>query len=65
MLEQVLDTYRCLLSCRKKMPGMRLEDAFSPAAVQDIEREYEWLKNFAAIQSGAKGKEEPTGEAIG
>jgi len=28
---------------------MKLEDAFSPAAVQDIEREYDWLKKQVAL----------------
>jgi hypothetical protein len=40
----VLETYRCLISCCKNMPGMRLEDAFSDSAVKSLEREYEWLK---------------------
>ena len=43
MFDSVLETYRCILSCRKKMPGMRLEEAFNDAAVADIELEYEWL----------------------
>jgi hypothetical protein len=40
----VLETYRCLISCCKKMPGMRLEDAFSENAVKALEREYKWLQ---------------------
>lgn len=43
ILDSVLETYRCILSCRKKMPGMRLEEAFDDAAMADIEWEYEWL----------------------
>jgi hypothetical protein len=44
MLDNVLDTYKCILSCRKRMPGMRLEDALSSAAVTDMELEYAWLQ---------------------
>jgi hypothetical protein len=43
MLNKVIETYRCLLSYRKRMPGMSLEDAFSSSAVEDLEKEYEWL----------------------
>jgi len=46
----VLSTYRCLLSCRKTMPGMRLEDAFNKSAVDDIEREYVQLSELAREQ---------------
>jgi hypothetical protein len=49
MLEKVLDTYKCLLSCCKKMPGMRLEDAFSAEAIREIELEYEWIKQQCAM----------------
>lgn len=42
-LGAVLDTYKCLLSCRQKMPGMKLEDAFSPSAVEAMKKEQEWL----------------------
>jgi hypothetical protein len=44
MLDNVLETYKCILSCRKRMPGMRLEDALSSAAVTDMELEYAWLQ---------------------
>lgn len=45
MLDKVIDTYRCLLSCHKKMPGMKLEDAFNEEAMEQIEKEYKWLKD--------------------
>ena len=45
MLEKVIETYKCLISCRESMPGMKLEDAFNPDALKDIKREYEWLKS--------------------
>jgi hypothetical protein len=53
MLNGVLETYQCILSCRKKMPGMKLEDAFNSAAVEDLEREYAWLQK----QGEVRGKE--------
>lgn len=48
MWEKILETYRCLISCREKMPGMRLEDAFKAenGAVDSIRQEYEWLQNL-------------------
>lgn len=49
MLNKVIETYRCLLSCRKKMPGMRLEDAFSSQALRDLETEYGWLLSQQAL----------------
>jgi hypothetical protein len=48
MLANVLETYRCLLSCRKKMPGMKHEDAFNSEAVRDLEQEYAWLQKQAS-----------------
>lgn len=44
MWDKVLETYQCLISCRTKMPGMKLEDAFNPEALADIKKEYEWLQ---------------------
>ena len=42
-LEAVLDTYKCLLSCRQKLPGMKMEDAFSLGAVEAMKKEQAWL----------------------
>ena len=47
MLNKVLETYQCLISCRKNMPRMKLEDAFKDNAVKDLEAEFEWLKQEA------------------
>ena len=49
MWEDVLETYRCLLSCRKTMPGMPLEDALpiENGSVASLEKEYAWLKQQA------------------
>ena len=44
MLDRVIETYNCILSCRKKMPGMSLESAIDTNAVRQIEKELEWLK---------------------
>lgn len=46
MFEKILETYRYLISCRKKMPGMKLEEIFNEEAVKDFEREYKWLKDY-------------------
>lgn len=45
MLNDVIATYRSLLSCRKSLPGMRLEDALSDDAVKSLEKELKWLIN--------------------
>lgn len=47
---KVLETYRCLISCRKKMPGMKLEDAFKH--VTDLEQEEVWLKQTFKFKRG-------------
>lgn len=54
MIDQILETYRCLISCRKNLPGARLEDVFKreTGAVASIEAEYNWLKaNCVSLQS--------------
>lgn len=43
-LSDIIETYQSLLSCRKNLPGMSMEEAFSAAAVSAIEEELEWLK---------------------
>jgi hypothetical protein len=53
MIKDVLETYRCLLSCRKKMPGMRLEDAFPPESIKSLEAEAKWVE---ALQKKIKEK---------
>lgn len=50
MLKDIVETYRCLLSCRTKMPGMKLEDAFNSDAVRSLEKEYEWLKTQIPVK---------------
>ena len=50
-MEDVLVTYRCLISCREEMPGMRLEDAFDSQALEDIRAEYYWLEEQARHQA--------------
>ena len=44
MIKGILETYRCLISGRKNMPGMRLEECISQNGLRLIEMEYEWLK---------------------
>jgi hypothetical protein len=47
MWQEVLDTYKCILSCRKNMPGMRLEDALNSSAFNSMKSEYTWLQGKA------------------
>lgn len=51
MWKDVLETYRCLISCREKMPGMPLEDAFTSGAVDAIKDEYAWLQRRASAET--------------
>ena len=44
MWANILSTYKCLLDACTKMPGMKMEDVFSPDAIQMIKDEFEWLK---------------------
>lgn len=47
MWKDVLETYRCLLSAKKNMPGMKIEDLFRSCTTSELEREYEFLKQQA------------------
>lgn len=47
MWKDVLETYRCLISNRKNLPGMKMEDALNRSALESMERELEWLKGKA------------------
>ncbi len=42
MWKEILETYKCLMSSRKNLPGMSLEDTFID--LSSLEKEYEWLK---------------------
>lgn len=44
MWANILSTYKCLIDACEKMPGTKLEDAFTSDALQMIKDEYEWLK---------------------
>lgn len=46
MIDDVIETYRCLLLFVKNAPDMRIEDALSSDTIHALEREYEWLKAF-------------------
>ena len=59
MLDHILETYRCILSCRKKMPGMKLEDALNSEAVNDMELEYTWLLSLSQKKGMDHAKEGP------
>lgn len=48
-IRAVIDTYKCLISCCEKRPGMKLEDAFSSNALKSIKFEYEWLKKATGL----------------
>lgn len=52
--ESVLETYKCLISCCEKTPGMALEDAFSSEALDSIKREYKFLQQTKNVISSEK-----------
>ena len=43
MYKDIIDTYKCLISCRESCPGMSMEGAFNQDALQSIKNEYKWL----------------------
>lgn len=51
MWKDVLETYRCLISNRKNLPGMKMEDALNSSALASMEKEFEWLKKKAEEDS--------------
>ena len=59
MIDDIIETYRCLISCREKMPGMKLEDAFSAKAIADIKKEYGWLLKQSFHQADPADAKEP------
>lgn len=46
----VLDTYGCIVSHLKNMPGARLEDIFPSSSVAELEQEYEFLKKLLTTE---------------
>jgi len=56
MIKDVIETYKSLLSCRRSLPGMSLEEAFSNNAVKSIEKELEWLKTLDKEKTEKEGE---------
>ena len=52
-LDDIIQTYRCLISCRDTMPGMALEEAFSYDAMVSVKDELVWLKELQVINNKA------------
>ena len=52
MIRDVLETYRCLLSHRKNLPGNSIENIFpDQRSIDSLEKEEQWLKKLEiAIQ---------------
>jgi len=46
LINDVINTYECLISCRKKMPEMKLEDVFTQNTLLHLELELEFLKRL-------------------
>jgi hypothetical protein len=45
MLQNILQTYNCLISARENLPGAKLEDVFSSdIALPEFKKEREWIK---------------------
>ena len=42
MLQQILETYACIISHRKTLPGASIEDIF-PDGFNDLEVERDWI----------------------
>jgi hypothetical protein len=52
--EDVLEIYKCLISCCEKTSGMALEDAFSLEALDSIKKEYAFLQQTKNTISSEK-----------
>lgn len=52
-LNDIIDTYKCLISCRDTLPGMPIEEAFSYDAMVSVKAELVWLKELQAINNVA------------
>lgn len=52
-LDDIIHTYRCLISCRDTLPGMALEEAFSYDAMLSVKAELAWLKELQVINNSA------------
>jgi len=53
-IDNIIDTYKCLISCCTSLPGMSLEEAFSNDAIKSIKEEYEWLNNLNHMEKKEK-----------
>lgn len=47
MWNEVLETYRCVISAKKNLPGTRIEDLFASCTTADLEKEYKFLQEKA------------------
>ena len=47
MIDEVLETYDCILSHLKNMPGSRIEDIFPSHSIPGLKQEEAWLKRLA------------------
>lgn len=47
MWKGVLETYRCIVSNNKNLPGMKLEDLFASTPQSELEAELKFLEQMA------------------
>lgn len=53
MWKNILETYRCIVTAKRNMPGARIEHIFGSCTQAELDAEYEWLKEKAE-QEGYK-----------
>jgi hypothetical protein len=60
--KDVLETYRCLVSAKKNMPGMRIEDLFGSCTTSELEQEYKFLQQQAKDSGYIEDNTGPRGQ---
>jgi len=45
MIDDIIETYKCIISCRRNLPGISMEQALCEEAINNVEKEYQWILN--------------------
>ena len=51
-IDNIIDTYKCLITLCYAMPEMSLGKAFDSNSIGKIKKEYNWLKNLNNTNKG-------------
>lgn len=62
MWKDVLQTFRCVVTAHKNMPGMRIEDLFNNCPHEQLEKEYAFLQQMAKDSGYCEDESGPRGQ---